>query len=281
MSQPFLKWAGGKRKLVPEILARMPLDFGNYHEPFLGGGALFWKLSPGLVPAGVPAKPGSMFFLSDMNLRLVNTYIAVRDDVEAVMDELCAYPYEKEFYLRTRAQLDEGFPAQRAARFIYVNRAGFNGMYRVNSRGEFNIPFGRYTNPTICDGERLRDCSKALQGVQVQHEDFAQAASRVVRGDFIYFDPPYMPISKTSDFTGYTEVGFSLEDHRRLCNVAYVLAARGVHVLISNSNAPAILELYASGFDIHRVQMTRSINSNGKGRGSVEELLIVPRRSCT
>jgi DNA adenine methylase len=215
-------------------------------------------------------------FLSDMNLRLVDTYVAVRDNVEGVMDILRKYPYEKEFYLSIRSQLDEGSLVQRAARFIYVNRVGFNGMYRVNSRGEFNIPFGRYTNPTICDENRLRDCSRALQGTQVHHEDFAEAASRAVKGDFVYFDPPYMPISKTSDFTSYTAVGFSLEDHRRLRNVARMLAARGVHVLLSNSNAPAILELYAEGFDIRTVRMNRSINSNGKGRGSVEELLIAP-----
>jgi DNA adenine methylase len=269
MTQPFLKWAGGKRKLVPEIMKLMPKKFGNYHEPFVGGGALFW---------GLETCQDFQAFLSDRNSRLVDTYVAIRDDVEAVMDELRTYPYEKEFYLRTRTQLDEGPSAQRAARFIYVNRAGFNGMYRVNSRGEFNIPFGRYTNPTICDEERLRDCSRALQDVQVQHEDFTEAASRAIGGDFVYFDPPYLPISKTSDFTGYTPGGFSLEDHRRLCNVARTLAARGVYVLISNSNAPAILELYADGFDIKPVQMTRSINANGKGRGSVEELLIQPKR---
>ena len=274
MAQPFLKWAGGKRKLVPEILALMPVMFGSYHEPFLGGGALFWALDLAYRETGK-----GQTFLSDMNVRLVNTYVTVRDDVEALMDELRTYPYEKEFYLKTRTMLDEGSSAERAARFIYVNRAGFNGMYRVNRRGEFNIPFGRYTNPTMCDVSRLRECSEALQGAYIRHDDFAEAASRAVEGDFVYFDPPYLPISKTSDFTGYTEGGFSLEDHRRLRDLTRQLAARGVHVLISNSNAPAILELYAArGFDIHRVQMTRSINANGKGRGSVEELLIRPRQ---
>lgn len=267
MTQPFLKWAGGKRKLVPEILSRMPAMFGSYHEPFVGGGALFWALV---------SRGHKHAFLSDANVRLVNAYVAVRDDVEAVMDLLRTYPYEKEFYLRTRSQLDEGSAAERAARFIYVNRAGFNGMYRVNSRGEFNIPFGRYTNPTICDEARLRDCSEALQGTSILHEDFMGVASRARSGDFVYFDPPYVPVSNTSDFTGYTEVGFSLADHTRLRDLARTLADRGVHVLISNSNAPAILELYAEGFTISSVQMTRSINSKGSGRGLVEELLIQP-----
>jgi len=263
VTQPCIKWAGGKRQLLPEIRKHVPKKFGRYFEPFIGGGALFFDLEP----CGAT--------LCDQNERLVRTYIGVRDDVEGVIRLLSTYPYKKSFYMKTRALSTTRMSgAEQAAWFLYLNRAGFNGLYRVNKKNEFNVPFGRYENPTICDAERLRECSKALGSAVIAKCDFQKMLDGARKGDFVYFDPPYVPLSATSNFTSYTDKGFGPADQVRLRDVALSLKKRGVHVLLSHSSAPMVRDLYASGFQIFPVTATRAINSKTEKRGAIAELLI-------
>ena len=271
--KPFLKWVGSKRRLVPDLLARMPKAFGAYHEPFVGGGSLFWTISA--------TSPGP-FHLSDMNSYLVATYRAVRDHVEPLISLLREMPYEKTFYYAQRDRQRTGQIAalddvQIGAWFIYMNRAGFNGLWRVNQSGQCNNPFGRYTNPTICDAENLRACSSVLSKVdtRIRHIDFSAAVADVEPGDLVYFDPPYIPLSDTSDFTGYTEDGFDHEDQLRLRDCALKLKSRGVHVVLSNSDTPVTRKIYDSPlFTLESVMAARSINSDGAKRQKISELII-------
>lgn len=265
---PFLKWAGGKRFLVPQIQRHLddhlPDGFGTYHEPFVGGGALFFHLKP------------SQAFLSDNNRRLVRAYKGVRDQVEEVITALDDKDNEKEFYLRERARdIDiEHNNAAVAAWLIFLNKAGFNGLYRVNKRNLFNVPYGKNPRATICDPENLQACSEVLQGASVAREDFSAVAKRAEPGDFVYFDPPYVPLTATANFTSYTQDKFGDDDQIRLRNTARDLKARGVHVLLSNSSAERVVELYTDGFEMREVQVPRKINSNAAKRGPVAELLI-------
>lgn len=263
--RPFVKWVGGKRQLLREIAALTPERFGRYFEPFVGGGALFFSLRPRDA------------FLSDANERLVRTYRAVRDEPESVIGLLSSYPHDQAFYMELRARgIDAASDIEVAAWFIYLNRTGFNGLYRVNQAGRFNVPFGRYANPTICDADNIRACSRALQSATLARSDFWQAeATTAETGDFVYFDPPYVPLSATSSFTAYQAGGFSSDDQRRLRDLAARLVRRGVHVLLSNSSAPLVRELYgAPPFEIHEVAAKRSVNCKAGGRGAVKELLI-------
>ena len=260
---PYLKWAGGKRSMLRHLVPHVPPSYGTYFEPFVGGGALFFALQP------------EKAVLSDVNRRLVRSYAAVCDDVDAVVELLKTYPYEKEFFLTMRAvRIDDRPDVEVAAWLIYLNRSCFNGLYRVNRNNVFNVPFGRYSNPTICDETNLRACSERLRGVAILHEPFETVLGRAAPGDFVYFDPPYLPLSATSSFTGYSADGFGLDDHRRLRDVARELKARGVGVLISNSAAPAARELYAEGFEIEEVLAGRAINARGDGLGRIPELII-------
>ena len=263
-TMPFVKWAGGKRSVLRHLLPLVPTSFGKYFEPFVGGGAMFFALQP------------QRAVLSDNNERLVRTYAAIRDEVALVIALLESYPHDKDFFLRLRrSYIDLGTDPEVAAWLLYLNRTCFNGLYRVNRRNEFNVPFGRYANPTICDAARLRACSTALQGIELACADFEGVAVRASPGDFVYFDPPYLPLSKTSSFTSYTADGFGLVEHRRLRDLALDLKARGVHVLISNSSAPAIEELYAdAAFKVARIEANRAINSNASGRGKIAEFAI-------
>lgn len=266
--RPFLKWVGGKRGLLPMLSAHAPEEFGRYHEPFVGGGALFFHLAQrGSLPLGA--------VLSDNNERLMRTYMGVRDSVEDVIHRLQSYPHEKSFYLRMRDRLIDDRPdAEVAAWLIYVNRTGYNGLYRVNQKNQFNVPFGDYAKPKICDPENLRACSRALAGIELRVEPFDLVAERAEPGDFVYFDPPYVPLSATSSFTSYTASGFGLLHQQKLADVARSLKARGVHVLVSNSSAPLVRELYRDGFRTVEVHAARSVNSRADGRGKVVELLM-------
>lgn len=262
-AQPFLKWAGGKRAMLPHLMPLTPKRFGVYHEPFLGGGALFFALQPKCA------------VLSDANSRLVRAYRGVRDHVDRVVDSLRRSPHDRELFERLRKwDVDKAVDANVACWLIYLNRTAFNGLYRVNKNGGFNVPFGGYVNPRICDEPNLRACATALSGTDLRHEDFGAVLGRAERGDFVYFDPPYLPMSATSSFTGYTADGFTLRDHARLRDVARELKERGVHVLLSNSAAPAVLDLYAKGFEVLRVRAPRLIAARGSSRGRVEELII-------
>lgn len=263
VARPFIKWAGGKRKLVPHLLRHVPEHFHAYHEPFVGGGALFYAIDAPIA------------HLSDANERLVRCYCGVRDDVEGVIHRLCSYPHDKDFYLQLRQKnVDEGSDADVAAWFIYLNKTGFNGLYRVNRKNEFNVPFGSQTNPMICDEDNLVACSRRLQRTEVHLEDFSAVLDRACDGDFVYFDPPYMPVSVTSSFVSYTKGGFGQEDQRRLRDVALKLKRRGVSVLVSNSSHPFVRELYEKDFAIEEVLAARAINSRADRRGPVRELLM-------
>ena len=261
-AKPFLKWAGGKAQLIDRFSSLIPGGSGRYFEPFVGGGALFFSLRPRRAT------------LCDINAELMDCYSAVRDDVDAVIAALKKHRYEKRYFYRIRA-LDPStltLPV-RAARTIFLNKAGFNGLYRVNSQGRFNVPFGRHTNPTICDEPNLRACSLALRNARLGVKDFEQAVSQARPGDFVYFDPPYVPVSDTSYFTSYIPGGFGWDQQRRLASVFATLAERGVSVMLSNSDVAAVRGLY-EGFRIDRVEATRRINCNSRARGKIGEVVV-------
>jgi DNA adenine methylase len=264
-ARPFLKWAGGKRKLLPELVRRMPPSFGTYYEPFLGGGALFFHVRPRRAVLG------------DANARLVRAYRGVQRSVDEVVRVLRSYEPTRDTFERLRAvDADALSDAEVAAWFIFLNRLGYNGLYRVNRAGRFNVPFGDYANPRVCNEPVLRACSAALARAEIVHDDFAQVVASAGRGDVAYFDPPYVPLSATSSFTSYTSKGFSFDDQRRLCETARGLGARGVHAIVSNSGAPAVRKLYGGGdFTLAPVKMARAINCKAGGRGAVTELVIV------
>jgi DNA adenine methylase len=262
-ARPFVKWAGGKRQLLPELLRRRPPVFGRYFEPFVGGGALFFELRPREAT------------LADVNVRLVRTYQGIRDDVEGVIRLLSGFPHDEAFFYEMRERdIDARSDAEVAAWFVYLNKTCYNGLYRVNKGNVFNVPFGRYDNPAICNPPLLRACSAALRGVDLRVEDFASAAQRAQAGDFVYFDPPYVPLSATSSFTSYTSTGFGDEAQVRLRDVALDLKRRGVHVVLSNSAAPFVRQLYRKGFEVCDVAATRMVNSKASGRGAITELVI-------
>lgn len=260
---PFLKWAGGKRQLMGELKKVVPAEFNRYYEPFVGSAALFFNLRPHDAVLG------------DQNTRLIRTYRAIRDELDAVIERLRTYPHDREFFLDLRqSPIDDGTDVEVACWLIYLNKTGYNGLYRVNRKGLFNVPFGRYSNPTICDESRLRACSEALQGVELVNESFEDSVRSAQPGDFVYFDPPYVPLSATSYFASYTNSKFALEEHIALRDLAYSLKERGVHVAISNSSAPVVFDLYRDDFRVKRVAARRSINSRGGRRGKVDEVLI-------
>lgn len=268
---PFLKWAGGKSRLISQYQDHLPArgGIGCYYEPFIGSAALFFHLQP----------PKAR--LSDMNWKLVETYRVVRDQLEALIEALQPHRNEKAYYYRIRSQNPRDLtPVQRAARLIYMNKTCYNGLYRENQKGEFNVPFGRYKRPKICNQERLHAASRALQGVELCDVDFAKAIGDAGEGDFVYFDPPYVPLNATSSFTSYSSYGFDDEDHRRLAETFHTLTARGCRVMLSNSSAPLVYELYEGhGYQIEEIQARRNINSKAHKRGPVKELLIMNYRS--
>ena len=241
----------------------VPPFSGTYHEPFVGGGALFFALRPRNA------------ILCDCNQRLVRAYRGLRDHAEQVIQRLQACPYEKGFYLDQRERdIDTENDLEVAVWLTYLNRTGFNGLYRVNRRNQFNVPFGRHIRPLICDEANLRACSSVLQRAQVLHDGFDSVERRAKPGDFVYFDPPYEPVSSTSNFTSYTSAGFGMDDQQALRDLALRLKHRGVQVMISNSSAKPIYRLYQKHFKIHEVQALRKINCRRDRRGLVKELII-------
>jgi len=263
-ARPFVKWAGGKTGLLGEILPRLPAKINTYYEPFVGGGAVFFALAAeGRFKKAV---------LGDDNVELIETYHSIKEDTDGLVRRLKAHAikHSEVYFYKIRA--DRG--SHLAARFIYLNKTGFNGLYRVNRKGLFNVPFGRYSNPTICDEENLRAASAVLQGVGLLPGDFERSTMRAMRGDTVYFDPPYVPLSDTAAFTAYTKGGFGAGAQERLRDVARKLADRGVHVLLSNSDTPEVRKLY-KGFKLVKVEARRAINSKGGKRGPVGELLIL------
>lgn len=264
--RPILKWVGGKTQLLEQMKPLMPTTFRRYFEPFVGGAAVFFDLRA--------ERPDTPAFLSDVNAELVNCYTAVRDDVDGVIRALGKHVYDRDHYYEVRARKPADLaPAVRAARTIYLNKTGYNGLYRVNKSGQFNVPFGRFTNPLFCDEDNLRACARALRGVSIEHGDFSDVTKHAKKGDFVYFDPPYVPLSPTSDFTAYIPGGFREAEQEKLAKVFAKLAKKGVHVMLSNSDTPLVRKLYA-GFDIHVVYASRSVNSNAAGRGKLREVVV-------
>jgi len=266
-----LKWVGGKGRLLAQYEQYFPKKFNNYFEPFVGGGAIFFYLfNQGKI---------SKAFLNDSNEELINCYKAIKDNVQELIEELKSHRNEKQHYYAIR-DLDRNdnfhsFPDyKRAARTIYLNRTCFNGLYRVNSKGKFNVPQGRYNNPTICDENNLLAVSNALKTVDFFVGDFEAAVADAKKGDFVYFDPPYIPLSKTSNFTSYTKDGFNFEDQKRLAGVFRKLARKGVSVMLSNSGADGIVKLY-DGFTLYKIMASRAINCKAEGRGKILEYLII------
>lgn len=271
-AKPFIKWAGGKQQLLSAFEDFFPQAFNGYCEPFLGGGAVFFHLwNTGRLPSRV--------FLSDSNDEIVNVYLTVRDELEALMRLLYHHErhHNRTYYYGIR-NLDREMllldPVERAARTIYLNRTCFNGLYRVNSKHQFNVPLGKYENPRIVFPEVLETAHQALQDTRIETRDFRSITEVAQPGDFIYFDPPYHPLSATSSFRSYTSDGFCAQDQQDLAQTFAQLAARGCRCMLSNSHAPFIQELY-QGFRVETVQAKRSVNAKGKGRGLIDEVVVL------
>jgi DNA adenine methylase len=277
MSRPFLKWAGGKTQLLQELIRRVPPRIGTYHEPFVGGGALFFRL------ASDPALRPQRVVLNDLNAELITTFKIVRDSLDPLMhmlDEIQEQYLAREaegraeYFYSVRADSPEE-PIEIAARLIFLNKTCFNGLYRVNRSGRFNVPHGRYQRPRILDRDALSAASAALTGVELRSVDFEEACKDAISGDLVYFDPPFHPLSETSSFTAYTENAFDRKDQLRLKWCIDDLREREVSVMLSNSPHQWVLGLYeGSRYEITRVSARRAINSQGGGRGPVDELTI-------
>ncbi|MGX7072577.1 DNA adenine methylase [Helcococcus kunzii] len=268
--KPFTKWVGGKRQLLNEIVKLMPHSYNTYHEPFVGGGALFFYLQP------------KNAVINDMNSDLILSYRAIKDDLNNLIEELEYHKQHnsKEYFLDLRSydrdeRINSLSNTQKAARIMYMLRVCFNGMYRVNSKNQFNVPYGRYKNPKIVDKVLLKNISDYLNSsnILILNEDFEVSIKECKAGDFVYFDPPYIPISETSSFTSYTNEGFSYKDQVRLRNIFSELTRKNVYCMLSNSNSPKTLELYEQ-FNIHQVKAKRSINSISSKRGEISEVII-------
>ena len=281
-AKPCVKWAGGKTQLLPELSKFYPAkgSFSGYHEPFVGGGAVFFDLASRGLLEDVECH------LSDDCGDLVCVYQVVRDNLKQLLGRLrkledghCKDP--KSHYYAVRAESPTN-PVDRAAHFIYLNKTCFNGLYRVNRQGKFNTPMGSYKNPTICDEDNLRACSEVLATARIHREDFGLCAKRLGQGDFVYFDPPYLPASKTARFTGYTRGSFGMDEHKRLVDVIRRADAAGAMVLLSSSDSPETRKLYEGLFKglfdggvlMTSVQARRNINRDTSKRGTVGEIIV-------
>jgi len=261
-ARPFVKWAGGKRRLLEQYTPYLPASFRNYFEPFLGGGALFFHLRP------------KRAVLADLNAELINCYQVVKEHPEELIEQLRKHKAtERYFYKMRESDPDRLSNLERASRFIYLNKTCYNGLYRVNSKGQFNVPFGRYKNPVICDEEAIRGASGTLKQAQLKVSSFEKTVQQARGGDFIYFDPPYVPLSSTSSFTSYTADSFDEQKQASLAETVRTLDTRKCLVMVSNSDTKFVRELYR-GFHIETVRCTRSINSIGTGRSAIAELII-------
>ncbi|MDJ1185647.1 DNA adenine methylase [Roseofilum casamattae] len=267
-ASPFVKWAGGKRSIMNSLLLRLPESFTNYYEPFVGGGALFFEL----------AKQGKLekkqVFLSDTNLDLVFAYNAIKKSPKALIEELKEHKrkHNTTYFYKVRKRHNLKDPIEIAARFLYMNKTCFNGLWRVNNKGEFNVPVGKYKNPDIVQEDKIAACHQVLQGVNIQYLSFHEIQPKP--GDFVYFDPPYHP-KDNSSFTRYSKFDFTEQDQIRLRNFTLSLHEQGVHVMLSNSETQFIKTLYdRKGFTIDIVQAPRFVNCKANGRNAVGETLI-------
>lgn len=266
LCKPFVKWVGGKTQLMPEILKRIPQNINRYYEPFIGGGAVLFNLQP------------EKAYISDVNPELINTYNVIKSDVNSLIKDLAKHIYDKEYFYKIRdvdrsASFGKWSTVKRASRFIYLNKTCFNGLYRVNSSGHFNCPFGSYVNPKILDADNLRACSKVLQKVQIKLESFEEIADTIKKPDFVYFDPPYVPLSKSANFTSYSKEGFEIKMQQNLFELCCKLDRKGIRFMLSNSSASYVLDLYKQ-FNIELVSAKRAINSKGNRRGLIKEVIV-------
>lgn len=271
LPRPFLKWAGGKSQLIQQYIPYFTKDFKTYYEPFLGGGAIFFHLQPKVA------------VLTDINPELINAYHCVRDNLDQLISILEKHQmrHSKDYYYQVRSSFggvtltrSEGTLVERGARFIYLNKTCFNGLYRENSKGEFNVPIGTYKNPKVCSPDLLRSVSVALQAAQIKVRPFdAVLGYAKTAQDFVYFDPPYYPLSHTSSFTAYSRYSFNEDEQIRLRDVFLELTGRGVKVMLSNSDCHFIRNLY-SEFKIHEISAIRAVNSDAKKRGRISEVLV-------
>jgi len=271
--RPVLKWAGGKSKLIEQYIPYFPQSFSNYYEPFLGGGAVFFYF------CGV--KPDVNKFISDINPELINTYSCIKNNVEPLISLLKVHQlqHDRDYYYKMRSSASalalshwEGSEIERAARFIYLNKTCFNGLYRENSQGLFNVPMGKYKNPTICNDDLLRSTSVALQSATVSLNPYDEINPKNEQ-DFVYFDPPYYPLSSTSNFTTYSRYVFKEAEQIKLRDTFAKLANRGVKVMLSNSDCAFVRELYTD-FNIYQISASRAINSQAEKRGKITEIIV-------
>jgi len=272
--QPFLKWAGGKSQLLAQLLPLFPKKFNCYHEPFLGGAAVYWYLFS-LKEKGTILFDGVR--LSDINEELINCYIHVRSNLDTLIQELdfLKRNHNPENYYKIRELNPLNLSSvQRAARFIYLNKTCYNGLYRVNRSGRFNVPMGSYQDPRVFSAEQLIRNSYALQNVAIECTSFQTVLDWAEPGDFIYFDPPYVPLSKTASFTSYTKYPFGQEQQRELAEVFYTLNDRGCKLMLSNSWSESVINLYQN-FHCIELKASRAINSNAERRGKISELLVI------
>ena len=276
IAKPFLKWVGGKTKLIPELVAMFPKKFNNYYEPFVGGGALYYEV--------IQKYKVGFSSINDINKKLITAYtqiklkpknlISLLKNIEKEYKKLSLIE-QREYFISTRKKYNEGNidDITTAAYLIFLNKTCFNGMYRENSKGEYNIPFGDQKNPTICDEENILAVSKCLKNTEITNLSFEDAVKKCKKGDLIYFDPPYYPINATSSFTGYSKNSFGEKEQRKLKDVFTDLDKKGCFVMLSNSHTPFINELYKE-FRINFRSAARSINSNGEKRGKIQEVVV-------
>ena len=276
-ARPFLKWAGGKTQLLPRLLERMPSRIDTYYEPFVGGGALFFAL------ASDPQRAPRRAVLGDLSAELITAYATVRDELPDLMRALAAlearyldvaHEERQAVYYEVRAR-EPSHPVEATARMIFLNKTGFNGLYRVNRQGRFNVPHGRHKRPRILDCDGLKAASRVLRVVELLTADFTDVCTSAKAGDLVYFDPPFHPLSATSNFTAYTSTEFGKRDQLRLKFLIDDLTARGINAMLSDSPHPWIVGLYeGSRYDVAQYPARRAINSRADRRGAIDELLV-------
>jgi DNA adenine methylase len=273
LPKPFVKWAGGKRQLLPEIEKQLPEKFGSYFEPFLGGGALLFHL--------LSKNKNLKGHVSDLNSDLVLSYVTIRDNLYNLLKSLQKhsdnyFSDSKSYYYSVRESNPKS-QIEKVSRLLFLNRTCFNGLYRVNSKGKFNVPLGRYSHPNIVQEENLRSVNQFLNQnkIVIKCQDFSSIVEKAKKGDFVYFDPPYQPVSKTANFTSYTNGNFGLNDLKRLAKVSNELAKKGVNVMLSNSSSKQVRDQFSDKhWEITKIEANRAINSDSNKRTGHYELLI-------
>lgn len=273
--KPFLRWAGGKRKLTKLLINAIPQEFNpklnRFFEPFVGGGAMMLALGNPNIPEYVK---GKNLFINDMNPDLITTYKIIRDDVDELIEHLktLAFNISKEHFEEVRAQRPIS-KVEIAARFIYLNKTCFNGLWRVNSNGEFNVPWGKLLKPLIFEEQNLRIVSKRLKYSKITNKNFDEATQNVKEGDLIYFDPPYIPLSSSSSFSQYAKANFDLKNHRELAQMIRILTKRRALIMMSNSDTQLTREIFGPLLNLHQISMSRSISASSDSRKPVYELI--------